>query len=393
MPFADVVGQQLAVAVVRNAIRSDTIAHGYLFAGPEGVGKRLVAMEFAKALNCLDAAARAAADNCGRCDSCRRIAHGVHPDVRVVTLYGRKGLSIGIGHIREPRPVEASPDDRPPFRLERDALLRPQRARCKVYLIDPADRLTPEAQNALLRLLEEPPPRVVLILITAQPASLLPTVLSRCQPLSFLPVEAAAVERHLLEAGQPPEAAATAARLAGGRIGAALRLASPASVDARERVLAILQRIEPGGRAAGIQGALQVADELKSTAVLWAQAEAAGEAPAESAESADQADGGRRATEAEYRAALPALLDLAAAWFRDLLAAQAAGLDLAVHRDRLAEVEAAAGRWAAADLARALRIVDQARRRIERDAGIDLVLTSMVLALMNDRAAAAVWPR
>jgi DNA polymerase III delta' subunit len=364
MSFREIIGQERAIAVLQNAIRGDGVAHAYLFAGPEGVGKRRVALEFAKAMNCLDAASQAAADSCGRCDSCRRIDHGTHPDVREVTLYGRKRLSIGIGHIREPRPPEASPDDRPPFRLERDALLRPQRARRKVYLIDPADRMTTEAQNALLRLLEEPPERVVLVLITAQPAALLPTVLSRCQPLSFLPAGVAAVERYLIERGESPDAAAVAARLAGGSVGEATRLTSPAAAEARGRVLAILARLDPGGRGDQRQAALQVADLLKAAALDWSLATGPEEADAQPDE--QPADATRRGSEAEYRAALPAVLEIAASWYRDLLAVGAAGQDLAIN-------------------------VALASRRIERDASVDLTLASMVLALAGDESGGAVW--
>jgi len=389
MAFGDIVGQERAITVLRQAMRNDTVTHGYLFSGPEGVGKRQIALEFAKALNCLDAEARAVADSCGQCDNCRRINRGVHPDVREVTLYGRKKLSIGIGHIREPRPPESSPDDRPPFRLERDALLRPQRADRKVYLIDPADRMTTEAQNALLRLLEEPPRQVILVLITAQPAALLPTVLSRCQPLSLLPADVASAERHLIEQGVSPEVAAVAARLAGGRIGAALHLASPASMEARERIVAALQRLGPAARADHCQAALQIADQLKAVALAWSHATAGRESASQSDDEASEAP--LRGSEAEYRAALPPVLEITATWFRDLLVNAAAGPDLVVHLDRQADLQAAAPSWPPDQASRALRIVAQARRRIERDANIDLVLGSMVLALMGEASAAQVW--
>lgn len=389
MALGDIVGQERAITVLRQAIRNETVAHAYLFSGPKGVGKRQVALEFAKALNCLDAQARAAADSCGECDNCRRIKRGVHPDVREVTLYGRKKLSIGIGHIREPRPPESSPEDRPPFRLERDALLCPQRADRKVYLIDPADRMTTEAQNALLRLLEEPPRRVVLVLVTAQPAALLPTVLSRCQPLSFLPADVASAERALIEQGVSSDVAAVAARLAGGRIGAALHLASPASVEARRRIVDIVQKLGPSARADHSQAALQIADRLKAVALAWSQETAGGESPAQAADGASDAP--PRGSEAEYRGALPPVLEIAATWFRDLLVSSAGSPDLAAHLDRQADLQAASTSWSPAAASRVLRIIARARRRIERDANVDLVLASMVLALMGEPGAAGVW--
>jgi len=346
-------------------------------------------VELAKAVNCLDAEARAAADSCGQCDNCRRISRGVHPDVREVTLYGRKKLSIGIGHIREPRPPESNPQDRPPFRLERDALLYPQRAHRKVYLVDPADRMTTEAQNALLRLLEEPPQRVILVLITAQPAALLPTIVSRCQPLSFLPTDLPAAERALIQHGVSSDAAAVAARLAGGRIGAALRLASPASVEARSHTIGILQKLGPSARGDHCQAALQIADQLKAVALAWSQETADPDASLERGE--DASDPPRRASEAEYRAALPPVLEIAATWFRDLLVTASAAPDVAVHLDRQADLQAASVDWPPTEAARALAIVAQARRRIERDGNVDLVLASMVLALMGESGAAHVW--
>src|SRR5262249_24546682 len=141
-----------------------TLPPSLIFAGPQGVGKRLTAVALAQALNCEQG-------GCGACPVCARIARGVHADVLVVEP-GDSG-TIKVDQVREA--------------IDRTAY-RPFEGRRRVVIVDEADALVPEAQNALLRTLEEPPPASVFVLIPARPEMLLPTVRSRCQRLRFGPL-------------------------------------------------------------------------------------------------------------------------------------------------------------------------------------------------------------
>src|SRR5437660_6779796 len=176
MPFRDVIGHRRIVGLLSRSVEADTLPPSLLFAGPEGVGKRLTAIATAQALNCTTSemgsgvvfeelsnenAPRPHFDACGKCAACTRIARNVHPDVLLVER-GDTG-SIKIEQVRD--------------LIDRSAY-RPFEGRRRTVVIDQADALVVAAQHALLKSLEEPPPSTVFFLITSRPDALLPTVLS-----------------------------------------------------------------------------------------------------------------------------------------------------------------------------------------------------------------------
>src|SRR5262249_21383142 len=165
--FADIRGHESTRAMLCAAATDDRLPHAWLFAGPDGVGKCMVATALAAWLHC----ETRGADACGACASCRQIAAGSHPDVLLVRVApGKK--EIGVDRARE---------------VKRFTQLQPVRGRVKVAIIDDAHMLTVAAQNALLKTLEEPPERSLLIVIAHNADALLPTVRSRCQRVPFLP--------------------------------------------------------------------------------------------------------------------------------------------------------------------------------------------------------------
>ena len=165
--FAGIRGQEHAVALLRQAVAAGRVAHAYAFVGPAGVGRKLTALCFAKALVAPSGGAAAAA----------RIERGAHPDVRLI----------------QPTPPESNPKGPLALRiesiraLERLAALRPAEAPCKVFIVDEADRMTAATPQAFLKTLEEPPDHTVIILILSQLRGLPATVLSRCQIVRFGP--------------------------------------------------------------------------------------------------------------------------------------------------------------------------------------------------------------
>ncbi|HUL74515.1 MAG TPA: DNA polymerase III subunit [Vicinamibacterales bacterium] len=201
MPLASVIGHRPVIDLLRQAVRLGRVPQALMFAGPDGVGKRTVALALAQAVNCPNVKD---GDACGTCGTCQRIARGQHSDVAYIDPAGE--ASIRIRTLRE--------------RVLDVLGYRPFEAKRRVYIIDQADALTDEAQDALLKTLEEPPSAATLILITAYPDTLRPTIQSRCRRLRFGPLAEADVATVLVDrcgvsrADAPGLAAASAGSVA-----------------------------------------------------------------------------------------------------------------------------------------------------------------------------------
>jgi DNA polymerase-3 subunit delta' len=203
MPFSpDIVGHENQLAALRQALEQERLHHAYVFLGPDGVGKRTIALALAKAVHCLEMTR----DFCGRCANCSGIENHNHPDVRLLQpLPGKKDISIE--QVRT---------------LERELSYRAFSGRKKIAIIDPAPLMNFSAQNALLKTLEEPPAGSLLILISTSAGGLLPTLLSRCLRLSFGPLPASAVADYLVSRrDQTPEQAKLLAAVSLGSLGRA----------------------------------------------------------------------------------------------------------------------------------------------------------------------------
>ncbi len=161
MTFEQILGHERQKEILSRALANGRIAHAYLFSGPDGIGKRLMAMALARAIVCLEQR------GCGHCQACRKIDHQNHPDLHILEPDGN---SIKIEQIRV---------------FQRELSLKPLEAPRKICLIDQADAMTVGAANALLKTLEEPRGDTLLILLSAHPNRMLETIRSRCQPLPF----------------------------------------------------------------------------------------------------------------------------------------------------------------------------------------------------------------
>ena len=234
MPNWDILGQAHIVAALGKSLAQGQMSHAYLVVGPPGSGKSTLALEIAKALNCTDADRP-----CGRCAQCQRISRGLHADVQVVTVTPdpdtkRMRTVIAIDQVRE---------------LEQRAALGPYEGKSLVFIIDPAEKLHPAAANALLKTLEEPPPRVTLLLLSGQEQELLPTIRSRCQRLELRLLSQEAIAHVLAEKHSvATEDAILLARLSGGKLGWALAAAKdPKVLEGRQQRLEQLLAIMEGG--------------------------------------------------------------------------------------------------------------------------------------------------
>jgi DNA polymerase III subunit delta' len=231
MPWQEIEGHDAVVEQFRRALERGRMASSFLFVGPSGIGKRTFALALARTLLC-QARPEAAMDPCGECESCVQVAAGTHPDLLQVAKPKDKSdlpVALFIGD-RDHRMREG---------LCHDIGLKPYMGGRKVAIIDDADYMNEEGANCLLKTLEEPPPRSVLILVGTSPARQLPTIRSRCQLVRFQPLPEPIVARLLLAQGHAADAA-EAARLAAHAEGSperALELADPSLWEFRETLI------------------------------------------------------------------------------------------------------------------------------------------------------------
>jgi len=232
--FDALVGQKTTVQALRRALQRHRLPHALLLHGPVGVGKATCAGILAQAVNC---AVGNFVEACGECASCHKVARGLHPDVLWVQPSGRYitidqithrrrsggGASTEAGDADQPRTVSRKKPEQEP--IVSWVGYRPYEGQRRVVIIADAPAMNTASQNALLKTLEEPPPSALLVLVTANPGRLLPTIRSRCQTLRLQPLGTALMRRNLEQAhGMPPEEARLRAALAPGSLGRAISL-------------------------------------------------------------------------------------------------------------------------------------------------------------------------
>lgn len=312
----------------RRLVRGGSFA-SLLFSGPAGLGKRLLAAWYGAHVNCQNPA-EGPPWSCD-CPHCRLVLKNSHPDVYWMERAPGK-LSLGVGEARE---------------LIHHLYLRPYQARSRVCIISEAERLTDEAQSALLKTLEEPPDSNLLILVCSQESKLLPTVQSRCRIHRFRPVEDAELIGWLVDKGCPADSAARYAGLAQGSPGKAAQLwEQPALWEALEQLLDALGEL-PGS---SLGRCLELAARCETLKVPGL----------------------------EGRALLEWILQSTQAYFRDVLLVQAGALHV-IHRHRLAQLEQLAQKkprvqdW--------LEIVRESQEYAEANVNVRLLLQDLFLKL------------
>ncbi len=390
--FADLVGQDEPVATLRQAaaaasrvvageqVAAGAMTHAWIFTGPPGSGRSVAARAFAAALEC-----RRDGVGCGECHGCHTTLGKTHADVRFVVP---EGLSIGVNDMRA---------------LVLRAASAPSGGRWQVVVIEDADRLTEQAGNALLKAIEEPPPRTVFLLCTpsTHPDDISVTIRSRCRVVALRQPPADAVAEVLVRRdGIAPDVAVWAAAAAQGHVGRAKRLANDSEARGRrEAVLSVPRRLT------GVGACFEAASAL----IKAAEAEAAGqlvETDATERASLEQALGaggtGRgaagamrgsagqlkelerrqksRATRSKRDALDRALVDLAG-FYRDVLITNLRAPVGVVHTDVAAQSEAAAGKWSPESALRRLEAVLSCRQAIDENVKPEIAVEAMMLNL------------
>jgi DNA polymerase III subunit delta' len=230
MPFPSILGHDRVKGLLARALSQGRLPPALLLSGPEGVGKRTLAVEAARGLLC----DKGPGEPCNACRTCDRTSRGIHPDLIVVVPETATGFlareTIKIEHIRD---------------AVREILGLPFEARARVVILDNAQCMTEQAMNALLKALEEPPATSHLVLVTASPQALLPTIRSRCQTLRLGPLPSSVLETHLQERlGLPPAEARLRASLSGGSLGAAMAFEADGYRALRDDILAMLEKAD-----------------------------------------------------------------------------------------------------------------------------------------------------
>ena len=205
--FDDIMGHEQIITHLENAMKLGKVSHAYILSGEKGCGKKLLADVFAEALQC----EKGAIELCRSCHSCKQAESGNHPDIIHVTH--EKPNSISVDDIRE--------------QVVNDVPIKPYSGKYKVYIVPDAEKMTVQAQNALLKTIEEPPAYTVILLLANNASALLPTILSRCVMLSLKPVPDDKVKKYLMEHVQIPDYEAdVCVAFAQGNIGKAVQLAT-----------------------------------------------------------------------------------------------------------------------------------------------------------------------
>jgi DNA polymerase-3 subunit delta' len=318
-----IAGHDGQVAMLRTMLTAGRVPHALLFTGPAGIGKMLAARALAAALLCGGGRDEA----CGACQPCRLAEQGAHPDLIVLTA---DGASLKIDQIRA---------------LQHEAALAPYYGVARVFIVEDADRLTTQAANSLLKILEEPPAGTVFILTAVSQYALLPTIVSRCRVFAFRPLAPDVLANLLKGRGATAAAAEVAARLSGGRVAEALALLAEGGLARRDEAVALVAALPKGGAA-----------------LVWTQGTALDKLEA---------------------AELAAFLRHLSQVLRDLLVIVSGREELVLNRDMAATLRGLAAAWDAPRLDEALRAVREAVRAMEGNANTRLTCEAMLIHLLD----------
>ncbi|MBR2560620.1 MAG: DNA polymerase III subunit delta' [Eubacterium sp.] len=326
--FAGIIGRADVVAHMQNAIRADKISHAYILSGESGSGKRLLSSIFARTLQCEEQGT----EPCGRCASCKKALSGNHPDIIYVSH--EKAGTVSVDEIRD--------------QVVNDVAIRPYESRYKIYIIDDASKMTPQAQNALLKTLEEPPAYAVILLLADNVDSLLPTILSRCVMLRLAPVSDREIKEFLMYQMHVPDyQAEIEATFAQGNIGKAKLIAENSDfLEMTENAIRQLKR----SRVMEIR---EMVDAIKGLS-------------------------GEKQNARDY-------LDIYTMWFRDVLMFKATKeIDSLIFKEEVSAIRQRAGESSYEGIQKILDAIRQADDRLRANVNFDLTMELLYLTMKEN---------
>ena len=326
--FEDIIGHEQIIEHLQNAIELDKVSHAYILNGEKGSGKMLLADAFALTLQC----EKQDRIPCLKCHSCRQALSGNHPDIIHVT-HEKPGV-ITVDEIRS--------------QLVNDIQVKPYSSPKKIYIIDEADLMNPQAQNAILKTIEEPPSYGVIIMLTSNSSSLLPTILSRCVQLNIKPVKDSVLKRYLMERLKVPDYKADLSiAFARGNVGKAVKLAQSENFDViKQDALNMLRYLE---------------DMELYEVIEWV----------------------KKIT--EYKLEINDFLDILTVWFRDVLLFKATNdVNMLIFKDEVGEIKRRAARSSYGGLEEIVNSIEKAKVRLNANVNFDLTIELLLLTIKEN---------
>lgn len=326
--FSEIIGHQDIIGHLKEAIRQGRVSHAYLLTGEKGSGRRMMAGAFAMALECRESLD----DACLVCESCRKARHQSHPDIIYVT-HEKSGV-ITVDEIRE--------------QVVNTAALKPYESPYKIYIIPDADKMNVQAQNALLKTLEEPPAYAVFMLLSVSAEALLPTIVSRCTVLDIRPLSQTAVKEFLIRQHSLPDyEAEIAAAFSQGNIGRAREaVLSEEFMMMTERIVILLRRIEEAST-------VELVDFIR---ILTAE----------------------KQNIQEY-------LDMLTIWFRDVLMYKATReIDRLIFKKEISDIREQAEKASYHGIQEILESLDKAGARLRANVSFELTMELLLLSIREN---------
>ncbi len=326
--FEDIIGHEQIIEHLQNAIELDKVSHAYIINGEKGTGKILIADAFAMTLQC----EKQGRVPCLKCRSCKQTLSGNQPDI--IHVSHEKPNTISVEEIRS--------------QLNNDIEVKPYSSPRKIYIIDEADKLTIQAQNALLKTIEEPPAYAVVILLTCNSDALLPTILSRCVQLNIKPVQDKVLKRYLMERLKVPDYKADlSVAFARGNVGKAVALASSENFDMiKKDALDMLRYLED-------MEIYEVVEWVKKIS--------------------------------DYKLEINDFLDILTVWFRDVLLFKATNdVNMLIFKDEIQEIKKRAAHSSYSGLEEIIGAIEKAKVRLNANVNFDLTIELMLLAIKEN---------
>ena len=323
--FTDIIGQEQLKEHLRGAIDADKVSHAYIINGEKHAGKEFIAGVFAMALQC----EREGTEPCQTCASCRKALSRNHPDI--IRLTHEKPNTIGVDDIRT--------------QINNDMGIKPYSGRRKIYIINEGEKMTIQAQNALLKTLEEPPAYGVILILTTNVNALLPTIVSRCVVLHMKPVEDSLIRQYLMETMKIPDYKADiCVAFARGNIGKARLLAASEEFEnIREEAVTLLKHI----------GEMELHEIMTAIKKIG-----------------------------EYKLEVNDYLDIMSVWYRDVLLFKATNdVNHLIFKEEIQYIKKAAGKSDYEGIENILKGLDRAKSRLNANVNFDLTMELLLMTI------------
>ena len=344
MSFAEIIGQEDAKNLLKNAVRTGNHSHAYIFSGEKGSGKMMLAEAFATMLQCQNPSDD---DACLECHSCKQALSRNNPDIIHVRREDDKA-NIGVDVVRE--------------RIVNDVEIKPYSSRYKIYIVDEAERMNQQAQNAILKTIEEPPEYAIIILLTANHNAFLQTILSRCVLIQMKSIDTVSVKRILQTKYNTVDYQADmVASFAQGNVGKAIALVSDSSFnDTKNLVISLCKR-------AARMDQQQIAQELKSI------------------KEENERDKKESDNEEKFQSFMDQMLDLITLWFKDVLLYKATlNDDLLLFKENTFDISEQATSCSYNGLNEIINSISETRARLNANVNFELTVMLLIQAIKEN---------